>query len=341
MQKVLIHYFSGTGNSLLAAKQLSNELKKYGYDVVFHPVEDGAYNNHDAYSLHIFFFPIYATAVPHIMLKYLRNLPNGRNVQAAVISTNGRISTRFRDGYQGWALHQARLFLKLKNYDVFFSDTLDYPHNITVGIPPRNEKNNQKIIELAADKIAPMAEKIANGQKLHRGFFLPNIVWSVPFGILYTLFWRRFIGKMFAADSTCNSCKLCVKQCPVKGIRVCNGQIRWGWNCEGCLRCINSCPKHAIQTSALRALAIIGAAFINPQPLIAGIFPVWLAQSTRNVGYSIFNILTEILLYIFVVMLLDWIIYKISFMPILKIVASWGVTRLYGRYSAKSFEDKF
>lgn len=44
MPKTLIHYFSGTGNSLLAAKQLSRELEKYGYESQLNAIENGAYD---------------------------------------------------------------------------------------------------------------------------------------------------------------------------------------------------------------------------------------------------------------------------------------------------------
>ncbi len=39
MQKVLLHYFSGTGNSLYAANKLEHELSELGYEIVFQSVE--------------------------------------------------------------------------------------------------------------------------------------------------------------------------------------------------------------------------------------------------------------------------------------------------------------
>ena len=43
MPKALIHYFSGTGNSLHAGKRLSKELARYGYVSKFHALEKGSY----------------------------------------------------------------------------------------------------------------------------------------------------------------------------------------------------------------------------------------------------------------------------------------------------------
>lgn len=340
MPKVLIHYFSGTGNSLLASKQLSQELVKYGYETVFHAIEDGPYNTNSIYSLHIFFFPVYATATPHIMLKYIRNLPDGNNVKAVILSTNGRISTVIRDGYHGWALHQAKLYLGSKNYNVFYSDTLDYPSNITVGIPPRKDKYNEIIISKASAKIPVIAEYIVKDQKYHRRFFLPNLIWILPFNILYTILGRRFIGKIFIANPSCTSCKLCVNKCPVKAIQSSHEKLRWKWNCEGCMRCINICPRHSIQASGIRIIAIVTAFFVNPYYLIHNSI-IDSLQRFGGFGGFIIHALIYAISYIGSFVLMDWFIYMISNVPIMKNIVSFGHTKFYGRYSAARFENRF
>ena len=338
MVKVLIHYFSGTGNSLLAAKQLSNELEEYGYEATFHAIENGLYDTTQAYSLHIFFFPVFATAVPHIMRRYICSIPSGKNVRTAVISTNGKVSTHFRDGYQGWALYQARLYLGIKKYNVIYSTSLDYPHNITVAIPPRKSLYNTKIIEQVSLEIPKIAEQIANGKVFHRKIFIPNIIWSLPFGIVYSLVGRRVIGKLFTADNSCTSCGLCAERCPVDAIVKEPHSIRWKWNCEGCLRCINSCPKHAVQTSVVRILAVILAMSVN---LFNFIVPAVFINSLGSTGASIFNFCTGVISFILVIYLADWILKEASYIPVLKRIIGLGFTQLYGRYNAKDFEDKF
>jgi len=341
MGKVLIHYFSGTRNSLLAAEQIGAELRKYDWKLAFHPVEKGFPNNIGSFGLHIFFFPIYATAIPHIMLKYIHGLPVGNNTGAVVISTNGRISTRFRDGYQGWALYQARLALKLKKYHVFLSETLDYPHNVTIAGPPRRKKFNQQIIEQVLAKLPDLAEKIVKGLKFHRSFFWPNILWSLPFGYLFSWFGRHILGKFFTADSRCNNCGVCVKQCPAKTIRFRSGKIKWGWNCEGCLRCINHCPKKAIQLSAIRLIVPLAALFINPMHLIPKTISGWVLQEFGKTGSTIFSILLLTVFYIIFVVIFDEVIYQVSRIPLLKNMVNWGHTKYYGRYSAKNYEIWF
>lgn len=340
MGEVLVHYFSGTGNSLLAARQIGEELQKYDWKPVFHPVEKGPPDNMGSFGLHIFFFPVYATAVPHIMIKYIQGLPDGNNTKAVVISTNGKISTRFRDGYQGWALYQARLALRLKKYQVFLSETLDYPHNVTIAGPPRREKFNQQIIEQVSVKLPLLAEKIAEGRKSHRHIFWPNILWSLPFGYLFSWFGRRVLGKLFAADSGCIACGVCVKHCPAKAIRFRSQKVRWGWNCEGCLRCINQCPKKAIQLSAIRLIVPLVALFVNPMNFIPHGISGWVAEKLGKIGLTVFDLLLFTAFYIIFIVVFDWVVFQISLVPFMRNIINWGYTKFYGRYSAKKYEGR-
>jgi len=335
----LIHYFSGTGNSLNAAYQISRKLEKADFDTIFHAIENGQYKDTQDVELHLFFFPIYATSVPHIVCKYIHKLPSGDRTKAAIISTNGRINTLFRDGYQGWALLQARLLLHFKKYDVYFSDTIDYPHNITAFFPPRSTQNNQKIIDLIAPKIHSISEKLINEQRYHRKFFLPNILWSLPFGYLYSLIGRRIIGKLYVADSHCNQCGVCIQECPVKAIKIVHGQIQWNWNCEGCMRCINVCPQQAIQISLLRIIALIPAAFFNPLFKIYRIIPFSFFQNLGGLGKTLCKIIINIVLFFIFYSLLDVLLRYLSNIPILRPITNFGITKFYKRYYLKKNED--
>lgn len=335
MNKALIHYFSGTGNSLMAAKELIKEENLKEYEFTLHNIEKGQCSSLDEYSLHIFFFPVYATSVPHIVRKYIRKMEDGKNTKTVIIATNGKINTKIRDGYQGWALHQARLYLTIKHYDVFLSDTLDLPHNITIAFPPRNETANQNIISQGLKPLAKIAQKISEQTISHRRIFILNFLWSIPFGIVYSIIGRRFFGKLFAADSSCNQCQLCVKQCPAKIIKTNGKRIRWGWNCEGCLRCINSCPKRSIQTSTLRVLLMIVALAANPFYFFYSTVKKEWHQLFGNFGIHIFDEIYSILAILLFLFIVDWLIAILSNIRIFRKITGIGHTRLFGRYLVK------
>jgi ferredoxin len=335
MPTALIHCFSGTGNSRLAAELFADGLEKLGYSTALRSMEDGLYPGGDAVDMHIFFFPVYATALPHIVARYLLRLPKGRGARAAVFSTNGRISARFRDGYQGWALHQARLLLKLRGYDAFRSDTFDMPHNVTAFGPPCRDESCRKLMEMTAPKIAEAARGAVAGERRHRKIFLLNFIWCVPFGLLLSWIGRRAIGKLYSSGGKCKACGLCAKKCPVGNIKMKGKRVWFGWRCEGCMRCINVCPKQAIQFSTVRVAAIVFASVWNP--LIAfGVYKMgFLAGVIGGFGAFVADLLIMLAVTFVLFNVFDWIIFLLGFVPGVRRVLAWGHTTLYCRYDSR------
>lgn len=325
--------FSGTGNTCHAATKLAELLDKDA-EVTIHQIEDKKTVDPAAFDLNIFMFPIYSTAVPAIMCRYITHL-KGSSVRAAVISTNGRINRKFRDGYQGWALHQARLLLALRGFKVFFSDTLDYPHNLTIGFPASSEETCNYIILKAEAKLAEFSEMLVSGTQRQRGFFLPHLVWSLPIGISFTLFGRFFIGKLFAADDRCIQCGLCAQSCPASAISVDKKGVNWHWKCEGCLRCLNICPQQAIQTSLIRLIVLVSAIFWNPlfryKYLLSGLF----CRIHLLFLKGMVNFIIDIFIFFLFFVIIDYVLILLSRLKLFRNIVSFGYTRYYGRYFRK------
>lgn len=49
----------------------------------------------------------------------------------------------------------------------------------------------------------------------------------------------------------CSQCSLCAKVCPVRNIKVVNGDVVWDDNCKWCYACLNWCPGKAIRFGRL------------------------------------------------------------------------------------------
>jgi ferredoxin/flavodoxin len=334
MQKILIHVFSGTGNTYHAAVKLAEFLGNDA-DVTIYQIENKEVVAPEQYDLNIFMFPIYATAVPAIMYRYMRKLKKNQS-KAVMISTNGRISHSFRDGYQGWALHEARWLLALKGYKVFFSETLDYPHNITCGIPALSEAACTEIIVRADTRLAECAEAIKSGTNFQRRFFYPHIIWSMFFGLLYSCIGRIFFGRLFVADNKCTHCGFCAKACPAGAIKVTAKTVFWNWKCEGCLRCFNICPQKAIQISAVKMILMIMAIFINPLysliPLFKDIYHSLQLPAAGRLGQGIL----AVFLYFLFILILDIILTQLCRVRFFRSIISFGHTRFLARYFQKS-----
>lgn len=352
MMAARFHVFSGTGNSLHLARRLAACLGPAGIGAEILEVAKaeppwGAAPQRPAVQarlegdLDLFVFPVYAMAVPRIMSRYMKRLgkalplPGGGKPRAAVLSTNGRISARFRDGHEGQALAQAERILGRLGWEVVYRETFDYPQNITSFIPIQGEARRAAILDLALPKVEAAAAELAAGtvkKRLCRPVF-HLIGW--PFGWLYRILGRRAFGMLFAADGRCDGCGACAKHCPAKAIRMIRGRPDWSYACEGCERCINLCPKKAIQTSALR-VALMASLFIFAdacpiKPLFLSLaatasLPGWLTMGAWLV--------IELVLAFVLFRALDLALFALAFLPGFRPVLAFGWTKWFRRYKA-------
>jgi ferredoxin len=274
--------FSGTGNGEHLVRAISARLGARGLETEIHEASAAEISrlrssgkegpSRGVGDLDIFSFPVYAMSVPRLMNRYMRSLgaaPTGASrPKAAVLSTNGRISARWRDGHEGQALAEAERILRRLGWEVVYRDSLDYPQNIAAFLPIQDEERRAAIMALVEPRIAAVAEDLAEGRMKKR----PCRPWATlvgrPFGLLYRLVGRRALSMLFAADERCEGCGLCAARCPAGAITMRAGRPAWNYACEGCERCINLCPKRAIQTSLLR-VAVMVAIFVavNFEPL--------------------------------------------------------------------------
>jgi ferredoxin len=273
------HVFSGTGNSMHLARSLAARIgAAMPIQAEYVEVSSGEirrlrrgetrYPPRVEGDLDLFLFPVFAMSVPRIVKRYVRALgraagpggAGGAKPRAAVLSTNGRISDRVRDGHEGDSLAQADRMLRRRGWDLVCRDTFDYPQSIASILKIQDEERKAAIMALVEPRIDELAARLASGERHRR----PCRAWAHlvgwPFGWLYSIFGRRMLAMLYAPDASCDGCGLCAKRCPAGAIRMIGGVPDWSYACEGCERCINICPKRAIQTSLFR-IGIVAAIF--------------------------------------------------------------------------------
>jgi len=348
MKQARFHVFSGTGNSLHLARTLAARLTKGESEVELHEVEHRARPQgrtrspygaiRESGDLDLFLFPVYAMSAPRIMLRYLRALgpvaplPDGSKPRAVVLSTNGRISARFRDGHEGQALAQAERSLTRRGWEVVHRDTFDYPQGITTLITPQDEERRRAIMALVEPRIEATATALENGRFFKRPCRLPILLVSWPFGWLYRIFGRRVWAMLFAADGNCDGCGLCARRCPAGAIRMIGKRPAWSYACEGCERCINLCPKRAIQASFVRLVLMFGvfisAAACPLKPLLSSL----LAPLPPAAFPTIWAVLVVVLGFL-ALRLADLLLVALSLVPPLRPVLAFGWTAWFRRYT--------
>lgn len=330
VRNVLIHYFTGTGNTYHAVKLLSNILQQNGCQINYKNMEEAQKQQSISYDLHVFAFPVYGFGMPAIVKSYLRDLEPTANVSACILSIGGvtGLSGSILDSaFEGDALIMASKLLRRKGYSVKLTELLGYPENWTQVNNPPNEET-QAIINEAVDKRIPaIADMLMSGAQNLRSIPIVPYILSKLVNFAYSRIGRRVLGKLFVTDGNCNGCGKCSRICPVHNIKIKRSTPQWGWRCEGCQRCINACSSSAVQTSTLRTITLL-AAQIAPIFLVVGI----------NKRLPI-NGLMDILLYGIIAFILtiavDWVIYILEILPFTRKVAQVNFTSKFRRYLSK------
>ena len=246
MPKVLIHYFSGTGNSAHAAGIMKKDLEASGYTVTAHRIESGALKNIQDYDSHIFIFPVYSWAAPAFVKRYARKLRPAKGTKAAVFATFA--------GDPAFAIKGFSDILRSRGFDVFLSGGGRYPNNWAQTSSPDDPEVTVSEITRGEGMAIIFKDRFIRGETSHfETSGAPG--WTKIVGFLFNILGRRFFGKLYIADQCCNNCGICIQSCPVKAIKFAGLFHRkplWRFNCESCNRCINICPQKAIQTSMPR-----------------------------------------------------------------------------------------
>lgn len=224
----MIFYFSGTGNSKWAAKQIAALTGDQARDITQSSSTPEIQNETQIGLV----FPIYAWGVPEPMLDFAKLL--GRtDAFTFAVCTCGEDA--------GHAMKKLD-----KVYPLCSSYSLTMPNNYVIGSDIDDEQTARQKIDAAYIEIQKLSREIMQRKSVYRVTEGPHP--GLKSGMVNWGF-NKFARstKAFYATNACNGCGLCAKNCPAATITLVNGKPTWGKQCYQCLRCINECPQRAIQ----------------------------------------------------------------------------------------------
>jgi len=240
-QRIRIFYFSGTGNTRIAATIFHQNLSNNNQTTVtLIPIEevlaDPATIDLSNLDLIGVGFPIHCFNVPRIIFEFLNKLPKA----------SLKVFT-FMTAADSFMLNHAAAFfvrqkLMSKGYDVLYQSLIMMPSNIFFQQAP---EAIDQIFCLASQQIQVQTNDIERGKTrtLSPGIVLCLIAF---FTSMVERGGARIFGKDLAVSSACNVCRLCVQKCPVKNIFIKKNRIAFHFRCLACLRCVYLCPQKAI-----------------------------------------------------------------------------------------------
>jgi Pyruvate/2-oxoacid:ferredoxin oxidoreductase delta subunit len=231
-----LYYFSGTGNSLWAARALAEQLDDTTATPMVLAMAEGETSPvEDRVGL---VFPVYMYRMPHAVVRFVERLQTRAPV-FAVVTMGGDSGDLF--AVMKRAFDERRLKLT-------YAATVKMQSNyIPFGGAPDDAKLEEGFAAAAA-RVAEIAAEIARGEE--RLDLSHSVVRAkVHPGLLYKLGYKfaAQTDKSYRVDEGCDGCGICDLVCPVDNITMVDGKPTWNQKCEQCMACLQWCPQEVIQ----------------------------------------------------------------------------------------------
>jgi ferredoxin len=267
MKKYNIYYFTGTGNSLFVARELSKYIDSTINSI---PHVLTRLNNENMGLNIIIVYPSYLALVyglPVIVKDFVENIPDLSSRKIFAVCSCG--------GYEIVnavpSIKSIERIIKTNGGKIFKSYTLRLPmNNLDYDhIPIPIEQDNEKIINVAKKKIIEIAKDL---QRTKREYFkriineILLVLMTPLFIIVRKISYKtilkiakepegtqksienilRLTDRSISIDEKCIGCNICVKVCPVNNIKIKEKLPIWLNHCEMCFACHEWCPEKAV-----------------------------------------------------------------------------------------------
>ena len=257
--KILICYFSGTGNTQKVADkyvscltELNNEAQAIAVETLLGDknLPDNFLTQLQNADLVGFGYPIHAFNAPAIVLEFAKRLPKlADKKRAFVFSTSGEPLE-----LNNISSVKLRGMLKRRNFEV----TSEYHYCMPYNIMFRHSNEMAHKMWHTCEQLIPLdARDLVENR--------PHMLKKVPCGgfiawIMRCEHWGgRLNGRRYKVSEECAHCEKCVNICPTHNISVKDGKFRFGRKCLMCMRCALMCPKNAIKIGWFNKWKVNGA----------------------------------------------------------------------------------
>ncbi len=199
--KIILYYFTGTGNALTAGRWIAKEAARKNIAVKLQSIDNNYRVNPDdldTTTLIGFLSPTHGFNISPAMLKFIFKFP--ARIKADIFILNTRGGLKFfqivTPGISGAAQYLPMVILKLKGYKIIGGLPLDMPSNWLFLHSGLSSSKVDSIIERCERKTLEFARKILQGNRVFRKMLttLPFDIAILPISILYYIFCRFFFS---------------------------------------------------------------------------------------------------------------------------------------------------
>ena len=234
-ERIMVLYFSGTGNSRYAARQIAqitgDEIISINQRLKAH--DDSAVSSDVPF---VFVGPVYAGRLPRVMEDYIRRVHFVGTPKAYFVATCAQTPWR--------TVEYVQRLCEEKSFSLLGFNSIVMPQGYLAGGGTQPKAVNDRILKAAEPKIRAIAETIQARQTLPREQPGKAMMSRVLNPIMYAMMIR---AKDFRVTDRCTGCGQCEARCPLNNVKLADGKPAWGANCTHCMACIAGCPREAIE----------------------------------------------------------------------------------------------
>ena len=267
--RILILFFSGTGNTQFIAEYLQNHLESSALDIHVQSVESIVRQNRllpnffQSFDLLLIGYPVYALKHPRIIDDFLALLPSSSEPDFP--GSFGVYAFCTKGAMAGNTNRHVLKFFAQKGYHPLGELIVGMPGSDGLAMLKPTSKYVTKALQKDFQQIPAVDQFIAqlldDVHQLQQGLSVYQLPTRIPrhlssylvewlFRLSYNSIEKSF-KKKFVADTTCTRCKWCETHCPVQNITVDEGGVHFSDKCMMCMRCVNGCPTASIQIGNL------------------------------------------------------------------------------------------
>ena len=231
--KKRIYYFSGTGNSMRAARVIAEKLGDA--EIVSMRADPKEYSAKDC-DIIGFIYPVYHWTMPAPAVSFVERLEIDPEAYVFVIAMPSFIC--------GIACEKLAEILDRKGVRLDYGNLVHSVANYAIVYPPFPPASLR--VPKTEKKLAKIADDISEKKKRdypRASRFIKRRRERVMTPYLEL---QKYADNPFTVSDRCISCGLCSRVCPCHNIVLESGRPAFQHHCANCMACVVSCPERAI-----------------------------------------------------------------------------------------------